>query len=245
MQPAVSAGMAKSRMADPQSGAAHDWGRTCEEVRAKMASQAKTLGPASTNIKDAPRTQAQLGWSNFAIVVAPNRAWQVEVYPALTSDENLTPVILRGCRKPGSWPLFTLQRDAQIYWGPESKNLLVVNEPLSGGNQLLFFEIKAVSEGKQIQAADTLDDRVKQVVLQRLGQKAVTGFYLPTFVSWRANKLLLAAGGTAFYGKPNERGPIKEYCYGLMIDTNTVQIREVLPATELRAKFGAECQAIP
>ena len=240
--PKASAAVAEP-YSDPQTEP-HEF--TCEDARSKMALEARKLqSDVPTNIRATPRTHSQLQWSEYATVVAPNDAWQVEVHPVLTSGENQTPVILRGCQKSGSWPLFILERDADIYWGPKSKNLLMVNKPLSGGNQLLFFDIKAVSEGKQAQAVSTLDERVKQAVLQRLGQKTVTGFYLPTFISWNESRLLFAAGGNAFYGKRNESGPIKEYCYGLMIDTNTLQIQEVLSAKQLKARFGAECQTMP
>jgi hypothetical protein len=232
----------ESRAADLQSETALDSGLTCEDVRSKMASEAKNLGPDTpTNIKSTPRTHAHLGWSDFATIVAPNDAWQVEVHPALTSDENLTPVLLRGCQKAGSWPLFILQRDAEMYWGPDSSRLLVVNEPLSGGNQLLFFNIKALSEAKQTQAPDKLDKTVQQVLLQRLGEKKQIGFYLPTLVSWKKDKLLLAVGGDMFPRKIGYNGPTTEYCYGFMIDTKTLRVQDVLSAEELKAASGAEC----
>jgi hypothetical protein len=246
MQPNPSAGAAESRAVDSQSETVPDRWSTCEEARSKMASEAKDLGPNTpTNIKDVPRTQAQLGWSDFATVVAPNRAWQVEVHPALTSDENLTPVIVRGCKKIGAWPLFVLQRDADMSWGPDSNSLLVVNKPLSGTNQLLFFNIQALSEDNQTQAPDKLDKTVQQVLIQRLREKNQVGFYLPILVSWKKDELLLAVGGTNWSAKSNPNSPLDEYCYGFMIDTNTLQVQEVLSAKELKDKFGAECQIMP
>ncbi|MGB8412740.1 MAG: hypothetical protein WCE23_07935 [Candidatus Binatus sp.] len=234
---------AESRAADLQSGAAPDSEGTCEDVRSKMASEEKNVGAPypPTNIKSTPRTHTDLDWSMFATVVAPNGAWQVEVHPALTSDENLTPVLLRGCQKAGSWPLFILQRDADMYWGPDSSSLLVVNEPFSGTNQLLFFNIQALSEGKQTQAPDKLDKTVQQVLLQRLGEKNQIGFYLPTLVSWKKDKLLFAVGGNMFPRKIGYNGPTTEYCYGFMIDTKTLQVQDVLSAEQLKTASGAEC----
>ncbi len=246
MRPNVSAAMAESRAADLQSGTTLDSKSTCEDARSKMASEAKNLGPNTpTNIKSTPRTHAHLGWSDFATIVAPNGAWQVEVHPALTSDENLTPVLLRGCQKAGSWPLFILQRDADMYWGPDSRSLLVVNEPLAGSNKLLFFNVKALSEVKQTPAPDELDKAVKQVLLQRLGEKRHVEFYLPTFVSWKDSNLLLAVGGITFSGKISESGPTASYCYGFLVNSDTLHIQDVLSAEELKAKFGAECQTDP
>lgn len=236
----------ESRAADLQSETAVDSEGTCKDVRTKMASESKNLGPdAPTNIKDAPQTHAHLEWSMFAAIVAPNRAWQVEVHPALTSEENLTPVSLRGCRKAGSRPLFILQRDAEIYWGPDSNSLLVVNEPVDLGNQLLFFNVKASSEGKQTEAPDELDKEVQQVLFQHLGEKRHVDFYLPTFVSWKDSKLLLAVGGTTFSGKIRESGPTASYCYGFLVNSDTLHIQDVLSAEELKAKFGAECEPDP
>jgi hypothetical protein len=235
----------ESRAASLQSGTTPDSESTCEEVRSKMESEAKNLSAnVPTNIKDAPRTHAQLGWSEFATVVAPDRAWQVEVHPVFTSRENHTPVTLRGCEKGGSWPLFILERDAEMYWGPDSSSLLVVNEPLSGTNQLLFFDVETPSDGKQTQAPDELDKAVEQVLIKRLGKNRRTEFYLPNLVSWKGSQLLLAVGGTSSYAK-GESGPMKEYCYGFMINTDTLRVQEVLSATELKANSGAECETYP
>ncbi len=246
MQPNVSAAMAESRVADPQSGTTLDSKSTCEDARSKMALESTNLQTnAPTNIRDTPRAHAHLGWSEFATIVAPNRAWQVEVHPVLSSGENQTPVSLRGCEKAGSWPLFILERDAEMYWGPDSRSLLVVNEPLAGGNKLLFFNVKALSEVKQTPAPDELDKAVEQVLLQRLGEKRHVEFYLPTFVSWKDSKLLLAGGGTTFSGKISESGPTASYCYGFLVNSDTLHIQEVLSAEELKAKFGAECQTDP
>jgi hypothetical protein len=176
--------------------------------------------------------------------VAPNRAWQVEVHPVFTSGDNHTPVLLRGCKKAGSWPLFFLERDADMYWGPDSRSLLVVNEPLSGGNQLLFFNIDTLAEGKQTSAPDELDKAVEQVLIQRLGNSRRTEFYLPNLVSWKGSQLLLAVGGTTSYAN-SKSGPVKEYCYGFMVNTDTLRVQKILSAKELKANSGAECQTDP
>lgn len=232
----------ESRAADLQSGTTIALGSTCKEVRTKMAFESKNLSAdAPTNINDAPRTNAQLGWSEFAAVVAPNRAWQVEVHPVFTSGENHTPVLLRGCKKAGSWPLFFLERDAEMYWGPDNSSLLVVNEPLSGTNQLLFFDVKALSEGKQTSAPDELDKAVEQVLLRHLGKKRHIASYLPNLVSWKENRLLLNVGGVTFHGY----GPTTDYCYGFMVNTDTLHVQDVFSARELKAKFGVECQTDP
>jgi hypothetical protein len=230
---------ADSRAEDLQGETALDSRLTCEDARSKMASESKALGPeAPTNIKSTPRTHADLHWSMFAAYVAPNGAWQVEVHPVITSGGNQTPVILRECRKAGSWPLFILERDADMHWGPDSSSLLVDNEPVAAGNQLLFFDVRASSEGKHALAPDTLDKEVMQVLLQRLGKEKRVEFYTPTFLSWKDNKLLLAVGGsTSSAGVVQMTG----YCYGFMIDTKTLRVQDVLSTEELKAVSGAEC----
>ncbi len=199
-------------------------------------------GASSAPCSGTSPSHGHLQWSESAKIVAPDRAWQVEVHPVLTSEENQTPVTLHSCRKAGSWPLFTLKRSAEIYWSPDSRNLLVVNKPFSGSSRLLFFSVKALSDGKRAGASDLLDRTVKQAVLQRLGEKRHIEFYLPQFVSWAKGNIVLAVGGATYSGG---NGPMSPYCYGIVVNGGTLRVEDTLTAGELKAKFGAECRVSP
>ena len=54
-------------------------------------------------------------------MVAPNRSWVVEVHPILDADENRAPVIMQECGESKTWPLFILQRSAELYWSSDRK----------------------------------------------------------------------------------------------------------------------------
>lgn len=190
----------------------------------------------------AGQAQGRLQWSEPATIVSPNRAWRVEVDPVLTSSENRTPVFLRPYLGTGSWLLFILRRRAELYWSPDSGSLLVINEPVSGSGELLFFRVKTLSEGKQVHPASRINGVVRDMLLRRLGQKRHIVFYLPRFVSWKEGNLVLAVGGTA---SPTHYGPMVPYCYGFQINSATLHVSRVLSARKLKAEFGAACQISP
>lgn len=197
---------------------------------------------SSARCSDIPQTHRQLQWSQPATIVSLSRAWQVEVHPVLTSDENQTPVTLHSCINDGSWPLFTLERSAEMYWGADSRSLLVINEPLSGSSKLLFFSINKLTQGGEAPGSDELDRMVKQILFQRFGEKKQIEFYLPRFVSWKKSQIVLAIGGATSSGG---NGPMTPYCYGVVVDSSTLRIQSTISAGELRGKFGAECRISP
>jgi len=219
---------------------------SCATVRSEMKAEAQAAGPdVPNNIKDTPRSQAQLGWSGFATVIAPNGEWQLEVHRALTSDENLTPVVIRSCRNAGAWPLFILERDADAYWGPDNRHLLVVNKPVSGGSQLLLFDVNAISQDKPAEAPDELDRTVKRTLLRLLGSNRELVFYLLTLASWKRNKLVLAIGGTSLVKTSNSNGSMNEYRYGFSVDITKLQVDEVQSADALVSASGSRCTTNP
>jgi len=190
----------------------------------------------------ASQTRATLQWSKPAKIVAPDRFWVVEVNPVLDADENKTPVIIRKCGESKSWPLFTLQRSANLYWSSDSKRLLVVNQPLSGTNKLLIFSVPSPINRGLESPSDALDKMVYSTLLERLGKNKHIQFYLPTFVSWTNNNLLLAVGGAAY---AEDTGPLDAYCYGLRINSDTLHVDKVLSEKELTASTGHGCQVSP
>jgi hypothetical protein len=166
----------------------------------------------------------------------------VEVRAVFDGDGNRTPVTLHKCGGTGSWPLFILARDAELHWGADSNHILVINEPLSGGNELLFFSVSSLTTGTQGLPPDTLNRAVKEALTERLGKEKYVDFYLPSFVSWKGNDLLLAVGGETDLGHD---GPMDTYCYGMRINISTLRVESVLSEKELKKSTGHSCQESP
>ena len=198
-----------------------------------------TAGSASAQCSGAQRRHAQLRWSESAKVVAPNHAWVAEVHPVLDADENRTPVILHECSGNGSWPLFTLERSAELHWAADSNHILVINEPLSGTNKLLLFSVASLTTGAQGSPSDGLDRSVKEALAERLGKDKHVQFYLPSFVSWKGDDLLLAVGGETYTAYV---GPMSTYCYGMIISSSTLHVQNILSENELKTRTGHSCQ---
>ncbi len=199
-------------------------------------------GTASAQCSGALKFPAQLQWSEAAKVVAPNRTWVAEVHPVLDADENRTPVTLHRCYGTGSWPLFTLERSAELRWGADSSNILVVNKPLSGTNKLLLFSVPSLTTGTKGLPPDALDKAVNEALTERLGKEKHAQFYLPSFVSWKGDDLLLAVGGATYTANV---GPLTPYCYGMRINSSTLRVESILSEKELKARTGHGCQVSP
>ena len=199
-------------------------------------------GTASAQCSGTPKLQAQLQWSEAAKVVAPNRTWVAEVHPVLDADENRTPVTLHRCGGSGSWPLFTLERSAELRWGADSNHILVVNEPLSGTSKLLLFSVLSLMAGTASVSPDALDAAVKEALAERLGKEKHVQFYLPSFISWRGDNLLLAVGGAAY---ATNVGPLTPYCYGMRINSSTLRVESILSEKELKTRIGHGCRVSP
>jgi len=182
--------------------------------------------------------RARLRWSEEATVISPSRLWQVEVHPVHDSENNETPVVLRGRAKGDSRALFTLQRDAELYWSSDSGRLLVVNAPLRGTNELLLFSVGGATAGAE-RPANALDRLVADAIAERLGSEQHIQSYMPAFVSWENDRLLLSVGGTAYR---KEVGPLVSYCFGTTVDTATLRIQQVYSEKELRKRTGQGCR---
>ncbi|MGB6745438.1 MAG: hypothetical protein WBE38_17460 [Terracidiphilus sp.] len=201
-----------------------------------------SAGTASAQCSGAPKYRAQLQWSESAKVVSPDHAWVVEVRAVFDADENRTPVTVHRCGGIGSWPLFTLKRDAELHWGADSNHILVINEPLSGTNELLFFSVASLTTGTQGLPPDALDRAVNEALTERLGKEKYVQYYLPSLVSWKGNDLLLAVGGETNLGHD---GPLASYCYGMRINISTLHVESVLSEKELKTRTGHGCQDSP
>ena len=185
---------------------------------------------------------AKLQWSEAAKATSPDRFWEVETHPVLNADENRSPVTIRKCGESKSWPLFTLQRSAEVFWSPDSKHVLVVNQPLSGTNKLLLFPLASLSTGTRGGAPDALDKAVNETLAERLGKERHVQFFLPNFVSWKGDNLLLAVGGATYAASD---GPLVPYCYGMRVNSSIMRVESVLSEKELKTSTGHSCQVSP
>ena len=188
------------------------------------------------------RTHLHVQWSTPATMVAPDRSWVVEVHPLLDAASNQTPIMLRRCDDSQQWPLFTLERSADLHWSADSKQLLIVDQPLSGTNKLLLLSIPAIATGRSDSSVDALDRMVTVSLKERLGTGALMQFYLPAVVSWTDSTLLLAVGGETYVGTGGELG---RFCYGVRVRTDTLHLDDVLSEAELRTRSGHGCQVSP
>ena len=185
---------------------------------------------------------ARLHWSMPARVPAPNRRWQIEVTPKLDDSENRTPVSLTLCDGSASWPLFTLQRSARVHWSADGEQLLVINEPLSGTRQLLFFSIRGARTGAQVVPTSALEKVVTDTIAHRIGAQRHVDFYLPKLVSWRGRELVLSVGG---HTSVDSNGPLESYCFGVALDSETFQVTKVISEKMLRARWRRSCDISP
>jgi hypothetical protein len=118
----------------------------------------------------------------------------------------------------------------------------VIDEPLSGTRKLRLFSVAGLTVGAQDPPSDVLDKAVNEALAKHLGINRHIQFYLPSFVYWRGNTLSLAVGGQAY---TENVGPLGVYCYGMQIDSESLRVKDVLSAKELKAKAGRSCEVSP
>jgi len=193
----------------------------------------------TTNCGQAGGSNAHIQWSASAIATAPDHSSQLEVHPVLTSDENASPVVLRSCADGSVHQLFTLERSADVYWGPTSIDLLIINQPNADKYDISMFSARGQNSGM---VEKIFNDAVVSRLLKAEGPDRRVVFYLPRFISWKGNELLLAVGGATVAAKG---GPMSSYCYGMMINSQTLQISRTFSAEDLKRQYAAECQLAP
>lgn len=188
------------------------------------------------------KSSGRLQWSEPATITSPDHRWQIEVRPVLTSNYNETPVSVRNCKTNRSFNLFTLTRNADLYWSQSSKSVFVIDNPTDGTSRLFIFLIDNELEGSHSNH-DLINYNVKNAVMKAIGSNRQIVFYLSSFVSWNDDKLVLVVGGTTSSG---DNGPMKPYCFGMVINTDSEDVTAVLSSKELRKKFkGTICRIYP
>lgn len=192
----------------------------------------------------ATKSSGEIQWSERSSIVSPNHVWRLEVHPNLASDDNESPVAVVNCKTNASYPIFVLDRMAYSYWSPNGDNLVIINESGVDVYNVLFFDIKSSSTFNPSQTFNVLNKKIENVIFNKLGKNRFVHFYLPTFVSWTDGELVLAVGGATT--SPGAYGPMTPYCFGIVVDTGTQNIKSVVSADELKHEFSnTECRVSP
>ncbi|MGD0682344.1 MAG: hypothetical protein ABR990_09855 [Terracidiphilus sp.] len=156
-----------------------------------------------------------LHWSKRAIVKSPDGQFQIEVHPILTDEENHSPVVVHRFYDGSERELFILTRAANALWSPDSHRILVIDEPTVDNYVVHLYS----PEGKRTEA-DT-DRMMRSAVASQITQGRSIEFYLPTFVSWKDNELVIAVGGTSYRGIPS---PMQSFCFAVSVDSDSGKV---------------------
>lgn len=216
------------------------WRRATLRVRGAFALIVAGVGlPAAA--ADAPacgapaREAAALHWSEPMRVASPSRDWAIDVdaQAGLRSDDNATPVALIRCSDGRRMPLFVLTRAAQLHWSPRGDALLVLDRPGAGHDELRFYDAGRLAAHGAPRDAARIDRVVRDAVRARLGPSNTIAFYALSVASWRNDRLTLSIALQAVDGAT---GPLRPFCYGLVLDTSTMAIEAVLSGAEAKRR---------
>jgi hypothetical protein len=170
-----------------------------------------------------------LHWSRRAIVKSPDGQFQIEVHPILTDEEDHSPVVVRRLYDGKEWELFTLTRAAHALWSPDSHRILVIDEPTADNYEVHLYS----PEGKRMEA-DT-DGMMRSAVLSGIAPGREIDFYLPTFVSWKDNELVLAVGGTSSRGIPS---PMQSFCFAVSVDSDSGKVLDTKKLSDSHCRLS-------
>ncbi|MBP6750056.1 MAG: hypothetical protein KA144_10490 [Xanthomonadaceae bacterium] len=188
------------------------------------------------------REAATLHWSEPARVVSPSRVWAIEVdaRAGLRSDDNETPVALIRCSDGRRVPLFVLTRAARMQWSPRGNRLLVLDRPGAGHHELRFYDAERIAGRRSANDADRIDSVVRDAVRDRLGPTNTIAFYTASVAAWRNDRLTLSIALQAANGAT---GPLRPFCYGVVLDTSAMAVEAVLSETETKKRYpNATCR---
>lgn len=168
-------------------------------------------------------------------VASPSRAWAIDVdaRAGLRSDDNATPVALIRC--PDGWrmPLFVLTRAAQLHWSPRGDALLVLDRPGAGHDELRLYDAGRIAARGASRDAGRIDRVVRDAVRARLGPSNTIAFYALSMASWRNDRLTLSIALQAVSGAT---GPLRPFCYGVVLDTSAMAVEAVLSEAETKKR---------
>lgn len=105
-----------------------------------------------------------------------------------------------------------------------------------------LFSVRTEEVARGVSGANYVDTLVRRTVASRLGSNRHIQFYLARFVKWNRQTLVLAIGGTTTEG---ETGPMRQYCYGLLVDLQARRVLEILSTAQRKARFQASCFIFP
>jgi hypothetical protein len=218
---------------------------------AALASDARASEPPGTPSPETMRRlagqravvafHARLHWSEPKKIVSPDHAWELTVFPIYTGDGNHSPVVVRKRDGGRANVVLILERSANIYWGSDSR-LLILDHGITNPPRILLFRLGSTGNVTRLRAvAPDLDADIRGRLLRALGRKAVVAFYVPTFGSWTGSRLVLRLGGTVVY-KPAD-SPMYPYCYRVILNSRTARVENM--TKEPARDESTKCQLFP
>lgn len=201
---------------------------------------AALVGGACASEPPDPAFPAYLHWSRPTKTESPNHAWELRVFPGVRDGANHSAVVVRKRGGGRAINVLTLERDANVYWGDESR-LLILDHPITIPRRILLFRLGSAGSVTRIRATPDLDADIRDRVLRALGRTADVAFYIPTFASWTGSRLVLRVGGTVIYKKTAP--PMIAYCYRFTVNSRTAIVEGM--TTEPTGEHSKTCQFYP
>jgi hypothetical protein len=199
---------------------------------AALAGDARASEPPGTNA-----FHARLHWSAPTKIVSPDLAWELAVFPAYDASENSSPVVVRKRGGGRANVVLDLERNANIYWGSESR-LLILDHGITNPPRILLFRLGATGDVTRIRTTPDLDADIRGRLLGTLGRSEAVPFYVPTLESWTGSRLVLMLGGTVVYR--TTAPSMVPYCYRVTLDSRTAKVESMAKES---ARYGAtKCQ---
>jgi hypothetical protein len=178
--------------------------------------------------------QAHIHWSDRKTVVSPDCRWSVQVTPLPGDSDGL--VTLKDNVAGLSRPLFRLERDGALYWGPDGTTLLVENREAADNYRLMLYSPLGADESDS--TAFAMDRIVLSDIEHRLREQPEIELYYPRFVAFTGGAIVVAVGVVTDRAQP---GPSTAQCFGYSIAISPLGIQRRIDKTELKRRYGASC----
>ena len=193
---------------------------------------------------ESPGTNAfhsRLHWSEPKKIVSPDHVWELAVFPVYDNGGNRTPVVVRKLGGGRANVVLTLERNANIYWGSESR-LLILDHGITNPPRILLFRLGSTGDVTRLRrTTPDLDADIRGRLLGALGRSEAVPFYVPTFGSWTGSRLVLRLGGTVVY--KTTAPSMSPYCYRVTLDSRTAKVESM--AKESAREHSTKCQFFP
>jgi hypothetical protein len=200
------------------------------------AVDARGSGPPDTNA-----FHARLHWSEPTKIVSPDHVWELAVLPVYDAKVNSSPVVVRKRGGGKANVVLKLERNANIYWGSESR-LLILDHGITNPPRILLFQLGLAGDVTRLRrTAPDLDADIRGRLLRALGRTEAVPFYVPTFASWTGSRLVLGVGGTVVY--KTTAPSMAPYCYRVTLDSRTAKVESMVK--ESAREHSTKCRIFP